>query len=473
MGNQNTIRLRFAPSPTGYLHIGGLRTALYNYLFAKKNNGKLILRIEDTDQKRLVEDSISDIIGTLKWSGIDFDEGPHIKDGKKGPYIQSKRLDIYQMYMFELIDKGDAYVCFYSNERIEQMNNSSIAKESAAEYDKRFKNSNLKEVKQRMKNENHVVRLAMPENGQLLAQDLIRGKLKFDYSLIDDPIIIKSDGFPTYHFANVIDDYSMQISHVIRGEEWLPSLPKHIHLYNCFNWALPEFAHLPLLLNQDKSKLSKRQGDVAVEDYIKKGYLKEALINFIALLGWHESNNQEFYSINELITSFSLERVQNSGAVFDIQKLNWINQSYIKKLDAIAIINLAKEYIPLDWEVRSEMIDMIKEKLDNFSNIENQLSPFFTKPLMSNKILLEKYPDSSINKIIPSIIRAIKEYDAINKEILNAIMNQVVSETGCKGKNLWQPIRFVITGEDHGPDLASFMSIIGLEECIHRFSNAL
>ena len=471
MSADRPIRLRFAPSPTGYLHVGGLRTALYNFLFAKKHNGKLILRIEDTDQKRLVKDSVANIIDALKWAGIDFDEGPHIKDSAYGPYSQSERLKIYTKHMIDLIHKGDAYVCFYSSERMEKINNSSIAKQSAAEYDKKYKGANPEEAVKKMSTENCVVRLSMPENGQLLADDLIKGKVKFDYNLIEDPIIIKSDGFPTYHFANVIDDYKMNISHVIRGDEWLPSLPKHIHLYNCFNWDIPKFAHLPLLLNQDKSKLSKRQGDVAVEDYIKKGYLKESLINFIALLGWHESNNKEFYSIDELIEAFSLDRIQNSGAVFDIHKLNWINQHYIKNLNYKTILKFSSDFIPKDWRVSKEMIDLVKERLDKFSNIKKLLSAFFIAPSISKNELVNNYPDSSIVKIIPCIINELKKHDIINKEILNKIMTQVVLDTGCKGKNLWQPVRVILTNEEHGPDLSSFMSIIGLKECLNRFEN--
>ena len=454
------------------MHVGGLRTALFNYLFAKKNNGKLILRIEDTDQKRLVKDSVEGIIKALKWSGVEFDEGPHTSGGA-GPYTQSKRLDIYNKYILKLINSGHAYVCFYANERIEKMNQSETAKQSAAEYDKRYKNTSPNEAIERMSSENCVVRLAMPKDGQLRIDDIIRGRLRFEYNLIEDPIIMKSDGFPTYHFANVIDDYSMKISHVIRGEEWLPSLPKHIHLYNCFDWKIPEFAHLPLLLNRDKSKLSKRQGDVAVEDYIRKGYLKESLINFIALLGWHESNNQEFYTLEELEKVFSLDRVQSSGAVFDVQKLNWINQYYIKKRDPQEIITLAKEYIPSDWAVSPNMIDLIKEKISNFSDIKKELSPFFNENNISKKDLLEKYPDSNIDEIISIITNSIKDYDDINKDILNQIMSKISSETGCAGKKLWQPVRFILTGQNHGPDLASFMSIIGLEECLSRFKNVV
>ena len=471
MSSEKNIRLRFAPSPTGYLHIGGLRTALYNYLFAQKNNGKLILRIEDTDQKRLVENSISNILKALEWVGIEFNEGPHIDSSPKGPYTQSERLNIYKKYILELIRSGHAYVCFYSNERLEELEKSAIAKQSASEFDKKFKRMNPEDAIAQMETENSVVRLAMPEDGKLVVNDLIKGTLKFDYSLIDDPIIIKSDGFPTYHFASVVDDYSMQISHVIRGEEWLPSLPKHIHLYNCFNWSVPEFAHLPLLLNQDKSKLSKRQGDVAVEDYIKKGYLKESIINFIALLGWHESNNREFYTLEDLKSVFSLDRVQSSGAVFDLQKLNWINQHYIKELDSKKILQLSESYIPQNWKVSLDMIDSIKEKLSNFAEIEIELSPFFTKPKASKELMLEKYPNTDFNSVLPALIQELEEHQAVSKEILNEIMGSVASKTGCKGKNLWQPVRFIITGQEHGPDLVSFIAIIGLEECIQRFKN--
>ena len=375
--------------------------------------------------------------------------------------------------MLKLIHAGHAYVCFYSEERIAKINSSMIAKKSASEYDKKFKELNPEESIKRMQNENSVVRLIMPNDGHLLVQDLIKGKLKFDYNLIEDPIIIKSDGFPTYHFANVIDDHGMEISHVIRGEEWLPSLPKHIHLYNCFGWSLPEFAHLPLLLNQDKSKLSKRQGDVAVEDYIEKGYLKEALINFVALLGWHESNNQEFYNLEELKDTFSLSRVQNSGAVFDVQKLNWLNQHYIKELESEKIIELSKKYISSDWTVTPAMIDLIKEKLFKISDLSEELLPFFSRPTISNKNLLDKYPDSDINQIVFMMVQSLEGLQDIKKEIFNDIMRNIASKTNCKGKNLWQPIRLIITGQEHGPDLVSFISIIGIKECIQRLSNAL
>ncbi len=471
MNNKN-IRLRFAPSPTGYLHVGGLRTALFNYLFAKKNNGKLILRIEDTDQKRLVKDSIQDILKTLDWSGIDFDEGPS-QGGDLGPYKQSERLLIYQKHMLDLIDSKQAYACFYSDDRINEINKSEIAKKNAAEYDKKFQMISVNEAKERMETENFVIRLKMPKTGEVIIKDEVKGKLKFDYSLIEDPIIIKSDKYPTYHFANVVDDHLMQISHVIRGEEWLPSLPKHVHLYKCFNWDTPIFAHLPLLLNKDRTKLSKRQGDVAVEDYIEKGYLKEALINFIALLGWHESNDKEFYLIDELENAFSLDRVQSSGAVFDIKKLNWLNQKYIQKLSSKDILNQIQPKLPSSWSITLEMIDLVKDKLDNTVSAKQELSIFFETPKISMSILEKQFPSNSqLKSIVNSAIEQFSKIQDIDKNIFNEMMKKIQADTNVGGKDLWQPIRFVITGQVHGPDLSSFISIIGIDECIVRFNNA-
>ena len=445
---------------------------MFNYLFAQRNNGKLILRIEDTDQKRLVKDSINDIMDTLNWSGIEFDEGPN-QGGDFGPYIQSERLSIYFDYMMKLIESKNAYVCFYSKDRVAELKKSEIAKKSAAEFDKKFQMLSVNEAKERMKNEDYVVRLKMPSDGEVVINDEVKGKLKFDYSLIEDPIIIKSDKYPTYHFANVIDDHLMKISHVIRGEEWLPSLPKHIHLYNCFNWTPPSFSHLPLLLNLDKSKLSKRQGDVAVEDYKKKGYLKEALINFVALLGWHDSNDNEFYTMDELKNVFSLNRVQNSGAVFDIAKLNWLNQKYIQKLDNHEIINKINSHIKENWTITPQMIDLVKDKLEKLSDIEKEIFLFFISPNIKNDILIKEFPDhSGLNNIINQAIEYFSNLKEFDKTIFNDIMKKIQLDTNINGKNLWQPIRFILTGHRHGPDLASFISIIGIEECLSRFKNA-
>ncbi|GJQ21423.1 MAG: hypothetical protein HBSIN02_17780 [Bacteroidia bacterium] len=296
-----SVRVRFAPSPTGYLHVGGLRTALYNYLFARRNNGTFVLRIEDTDQSRKVEGAVENLIETLRWAGIEYDEGPG-REGDCGPYTQSQRLAIYEEHARKLIDTGHAYYCFCSPERLEQVRQKQIAMKLPPAYDRHCRDLPIDAVRRRREaGEATVIRMKVPVGGETTFEDLIRGTVTIAHKVLDDQVIVKSDGFPTYHLAVVVDDHLMNISHVIRGEEWLPSTPKHIMLYQYFGWEVPRFAHLPLLLNPDKTKLSKRQGDVAVEDYRKKGYLKEAIINFVAFLGWNPGDEREIFTLEQLI----------------------------------------------------------------------------------------------------------------------------------------------------------------------------
>ena len=325
------VRVRFAPSPTGFVHLGSLRTALYNYLFARHHNGTFILRIEDTDQARYTEGAVENLLTTLQWAGLDYDEGPE-KNGSYGPYYQSQRRDIYNKYVDQLLTAGNAYRCFCSAERLQKIREAQIASKETPKYDGLCRNLSVQESEGRAANESFVVRLKIPESGETIVRDIIRGEVIFQNELIDDQVLIKSDGFPTYHLANVVDDHLMQISHVIRGEEWLLSMPKHILLYDYLGWEKPQFAHLPLLLNEDRSKLSKRQGDVAVEDYRKKGYLPQALVNFVALLGWNRGDDQEMFSLEELVESFSLERVSKAGAIFNREKLDWMNGIYLREI---------------------------------------------------------------------------------------------------------------------------------------------
>jgi glutamyl-tRNA synthetase len=365
----NKVRTRFAPSPTGFLHIGSLRTALYNYLYAKKNDGAFLLRIEDTDQKRYVEGATEHLISILNEFNLLYDEGPNINE-KFGPYIQSQRTEIYRKYAQELIEQKSAYHCFCTAERLEEMRKQQTEQKKAPMYDRKCVHLTPEEIEQK-KAEGipYVIRQLIPHGNKFEFEDLIRGKVTFDTSLIDDQVLMKSDNYPTYHLANVVDDHLMEITHVIRGEEWLPSTPKHILLYNAFKWTPPEFAHIPLLLNKDKSKLSKRQGDVNVEDYLKKGYRKEAIINFIALLGWHpgEGIEKEIFSLDELIQDFSMERVHKAGAIFDIEKLNWVNFVWQKKLHHEKLQKIAKEIEP---EVKIEENEK-KERNYIFSKQEN------------------------------------------------------------------------------------------------------
>ena len=316
------VRVRFAPSPTGFVHIGSLRTALYNYLFSKHNNGKYILRIEDTDRTRFVEGALENLIDSMEWAGITHDEGVFIENGKViqkgeyGPYIQSERLDIYKKYLDILLEKGHAYYCFCSKERLDKVREEQKSAGKIPRYDGYCRSLDKKEAETRISNgEEYVIRLKLPESEDIVFNDLVRGKVTINTSDMDDQVLMKSDGFPTYHFAVVVDDHLMKISHIVRGEEWLPSTPKHVFMFNAFGWEAPTYVHLPTVLNKDKKKLSKRQGDVSVTDFKEKGYLPQALNNYLALVGWSPESNEEIFNMDELEKEFSFDRVSKTGGV--------------------------------------------------------------------------------------------------------------------------------------------------------------
>lgn len=355
-----TVRTRFAPSPTGYLHIGGLRTALYSYLYAKQNKGTYVLRVEDTDQTRYVEGAVEKLLDVMKTMGMEADEGPIIgtekpkttrdlsylgQKGDHGPYIQSLRTKLYQEHGQKLIDSGHAYYCFCTSAELDEMRAAQMAAKLAPMYDRRCLQLKPEDAAAKLASgQPKVIRLKMPRDRKIEFNDRVRGKVSFMGKEIDDQVLIKSDGFPTYHLAVVVDDHAMEITHVIRGEDWIASTPKHLYLYEAFGWTPPQYAHLPLILNADKSKLSKRQNDVSVESYLAKGYLPEALINFIVLCGWHpgKGSEQELFSMENLIDQFSLEGVNKAGAVFNLEKLDWFNQLWSKikfyqKLDQEAL----------------------------------------------------------------------------------------------------------------------------------------
>ena len=467
-----SVRVRFAPSPTGFLHIGGLRTALYNYLYAKQNDGIFILRIEDTDRNRYVEGAVENLIKTMQWSGIEYDEGPKI-EGNKGPYFQSKRLDIYKKYIQQLIKKEKAYPCFYSIERLKNIEKENIPSNILTQQDQKYRNISIDESITRMKNENHVIRLKVPKSGSIEYRDQVRGKLKFDLSLIEDQILIKSDGYPTYHFANVVDDYLMEITHVIRGEEWLASMPKHLLLYENFNWKKPEFIHLPLILNQDKTKLSKRQNDVAVEDYINNGYLKKAFINYLSLLGWHGSGDQELYTFDELIEDFSIDRIQKSGAIFDIKKLNWMNNHYIKKLDPQEILDkFLKDNIDLKDKITLPMIKLVYEKIERLTDIRDELKFLFEYSL-ENKKCHEILNNESSKTVLKLFNTKLEKTPILDSMSFKTIVSKIQDEIKVGGKDLWMPLRIAITGKMHGPDVASIVEILGKEACLQRLNNII
>jgi len=463
--NDKSIRLRFAPSPTGYLHVGGLRTALYNYFYAKQLNGKLVLRIEDTDQNRLVENAEHDLIKMLLWAGIEFDEGSHI-GGDLGPYRQSERLSIYKDFYYDLIKRNHAYPCFYSDERLNNLASGKLSTEDSAIEDAIFKDFDLDSIWDKMETENFVIRFKIPNNQVLSHNDLIKGEVKFDLTLINDPIIIKSDGFPTYHFANVIDDHCMEITHVIRGEEWLPSIPKHILLYKAFDWEIPQFGHLPLLLNSDKTKLSKRKNDVSVSNYIDKGYTKEALINFLSLLGWHEKGDREIYTMKELINTFSFDRVSKSGAVFDVNKLKSFNNYYIKNYSINELQKLLNDFFKEENLFTNNMIELVRDKISTLNDFKKTLQFFFLQEIKLNNEE-KKYIQSDLGaNILNAFLNELKIFKENQKIELNPIIKSIQNKAECSPKDIWKTLRLILTGQQHGPSLNDIINIYGLNKVI-------
>ncbi|MBN2426166.1 MAG: glutamate--tRNA ligase [Calditrichaceae bacterium] len=458
------IRVRFAPSPTGYVHVGSLRTALYNYLFARHNHGKFILRIEDTDQTRYVEGAVENLLNALKWANMDYDEGPG-KDSDDGPFYQSQRLDIYNSYIKKIIDEQKAYPCFCSEDRLKKMREEQTAANMPVMYDGFCRNIPVNEARKRIEQgDKHVIRMKTPKNGITKVNDIIRGEVEFRNELIDDQVLIKSDGFPTYHFANVVDDHLMKISHVIRGEEWLPSTSKHIILYDFFGWQIPQYAHLPLLLNPDRSKLSKRQGDVAVEDYIEKGYLPEAMINFIALLGWNRGDDQELFTIEELINDFTLERINKAGAVFNIEKLQWMNSQYIKSMDNDSYLSVAREWLKkleIQDENEADILIAVKDRLTTFKDLRKETTIFFREMADYSNEAKEWILKSESKVVFKVMLKEMGHYSQLTLEIFKQLMQDVQKTTQVKGKNLWMPVRAALTGELAGPELPMVIDIFG------------
>lgn len=470
----NKIRTRFAPSPTGYLHIGGLRTALFNYLWAKKNKGEFILRIEDTDQQRLVEGAEEKMITTLQKLGLKIDG--HI-------LRQSDRLALYQKAAEQLLKSKHAYHCFCSADRLNKLREQQQANKQVPKYDGHCRSLSQDEVKEKIAaGEKHVIRFKIPEQQIIKAQDIVYGKISVKSEDLDDLVIIKSDGFPTYHLANVVDDHDMKISHVIRGEEWLPSLPKHILLYQALKYEPPHFVHLPLLLNPDKSKLSKRQGDVAVEDFLAKGYLPEVLINYVALLGWNPGTEQEIFSIAELIKEFSLEKINKSGSVFDINKLNWFNSEYIRLIvqnKGTSFDNLVKyleQYIPEHPDRVADLLQLFGSRLNYLSEIKTLSQFLFKLPDYTGDLLIFK--KSTLAKTQEGINLALGVLGKIEESHWQQDkINQALQTIGEKHKlspgDIFWPVRVALSGLEKSPSPVEILEFLGKKESLARINKAI
>ncbi|WKY46388.1 glutamate--tRNA ligase [Eubacteriaceae bacterium ES3] len=481
------VRDRFAPSPTGNVHVGSLRTALYNYIYAKKMNGKFLLRLEDTDRTRLEEGATENLLNALMVTAINPDEGLVLKDskpdqvGELGPYIQSERLDIYRKYITQLLEKGVAYYCFCSKERLDQVREEQKEKGETPRYDGHCRTLSIDEVDQRIKNgESYTIRLKLPENHIIAFDDQVRGHIEINTDDLDDQVLIKADGFPTYHFAVVVDDHLMEITHVIRGEEWLPSTPKHIYLYECFEWEKPIFVHLPNILNNDRKKLSKRQGDVSVEDFLKKGYLPEALINFLALLGWSPDSDQEIFSLPELIEAFDFSRINKSGAVFDRAKLNWMNAQYIRLLPTEQFIQkmlpflleagmLTADEVSQKEAWLEKVADLLKERIEYFAQVPDELSQILSDDIqITDEEALGLIAEESTKRLFNALVTKVNESENLDSERAKAIIKEIQKEEKIKGKMLYMPTRIMITGEMHGPDLTLIMDVLGKEAVLAR-----
>ncbi len=484
------IRDRFAPSPTGNVHVGSLRTALYNYLFAKKNNGKFLLRLEDTDRTRYEEGAVENLLDALMVTGVVPDEGLFEEDGKIiqkgdcGPYIQSERLDIYKKYIDQLLENGQAYYCFCTKERLDEVREKQKAAGETPRYDGHCRNLPREEVEARVAaGEPYVIRLKLPEDHVVAFDDAVRGRIEINTNDLDDQVLIKTDGFPTYHFAVVVDDHLMGITHVIRGEEWLPSTPKHVYLYECFGWEQPQYVHLSNILNDDHKKLSKRQGDVSVGDFLKKGYLPEALINFLALLGWSPEDEQEIFSMDELIEAFDLSRINKSGAVFDRAKLDWMNAHYIKELP---IEELTGRMIPYlldagyiaEADVQNRMPwlekvgELMRERLNYFAQVPEETKMLFDRNFeITDPESLDILKEETVPVLFNALVEKITESDVVDTERAKAILKEIQKEHKAekiKGKMLYMPTRIMLTGEMHGPDLTLIMDVLGKEELLLR-----
>ncbi|MGD1841768.1 MAG: glutamate--tRNA ligase [Thermonemataceae bacterium] len=501
----NPVRVRFAPSPTGGLHIGGVRTALYNYLLAKQTGGQFIIRIEDTDQSRFVQGAEQYIYEALSWLGIEADESPQ-KGGEWGPYTQSERKEIYQKYAKQLLRNGHAYYAFDTTEELEAMRDRLVAAKSKNPSYNAISRMQMKnsltlpedDVAARLASgDPYVIRLKVPHKQQVRFNDLVRGWVMVHSSAIDDKVLMKSDGMPTYHLANIVDDHMMKITHVIRGEEWLPSAPLHILLYQCLGWKTPQFAHLPLILRPDgNGKLSKRvaddlgfpifplnwtddQGNQS-EGYKEKGYLPEALVNFLAFLGWNPGDNQELFSMEALIETFSVARIGKSGAKFDIEKAKWFNQQYLRAKPNETLLSYLKaglEANQIDYSRYTEaqllqICELMKERATFPNDLWKDAQFLFSAPTHYDEKVIHKKWNERVVDVLKGFQKSVEELDNYTGEKAKATLHELIEQEGLKLGQLMPALRVTLTGVGAGPDLGSIMDILGKEEVINRLDKA-
>ncbi len=480
MTDNKNIRVRFAPSPTGPLHVGNIRTALFNWLFARQHQGKFILRIEDTDRKRSTKDSEEQLMRDLKWLSLEWDEGPDI-GGAYAPYRQSERSELYRKYIDKLLELKKAYPCFCSPDELEEKRKLSLKKGIAPKYDGKCKNLSAEEIQQyQNKGAKPAMRVKM-EGETLSFNDLVRGEVIFDLKIMGDKVIQRSDGTPVYNFSAVIDDGLMKISHIIRGEDHISNTPLQIMLYKLLNFPVPEFAHLPMVLGTDRTLLSKRHGSVSLEHYKNEGFLPLAICNFLSLIGWSAENKKEIMPIKEIINIFSLERVKKGAAVFDPDKLTWMNGHYLRDLSPEELYNLLIPFIkkngyqtgpfPRDWLV--EVCKIIQPNLETLDQVKNYIGLFLTDKVElsdEGKELLEK--DNTM-KVITAFKQEILSVEKLDSDAYNGIVTAISRQLQVKGKKLFMPIRVSITGKTKGPELDKVAMLLGKEKVLSNIINIL
>ncbi|MGD0355882.1 MAG: glutamate--tRNA ligase [Dehalococcoidia bacterium] len=474
MGSE--VRVRFAPSPTGYPHVGNIRTALFNWLFARHNKGVFILRIEDTDQERKVEGATEIIMESLGWLGMDWDEGP---------FFQSHRLDMYKKYAEQLVTEDKAYYCFCSSERLDAMRKDQAARKLPPGYDRRCRCLSNEQIEtEKARGIVPVVRFKSPTEGQTSITDLIRGEVIFENSLMDDFVLLKSDGYPTYHLANIVDDHYMNISHVMRAEEWLSSTPRHILLYAALGWKPPQFAHLPMILGPDKSKLSKRHGATAINEYQNEGYLPETMINFLALLGWSLDDKTEIMSREEIIANFSVERVSKTAAVFNKDKLEWMNGVYIRNLSIDDFTERCLPFVerrlppevkrPIDAGYLKQIAPLVQERAKTLNEVPQLVDFLFVNKLEYDTIILQgKLDKVQAVVVLEKSISMLEKLEGWDSDIMEKAIRPLSDELSMKVGPFFSVLRVAITGRTASPPLFQTMAVLGRARCMERLKAAL
>ena len=469
-----SVRVRFAPSPTGELHIGSVRTNLYNHLFARQNNGTLILRIEDTDQERYDPRALASIYDGLHWVGIRWQEGPR-EGGPHAPYVQSERLPLYQRHAIEMIAMGAAYHCFCSPERLAQMRAAQAARKEITRYDRLCRRIDPKEAADRATREPHTVRLKVPDEGSVAIEDLVHGHVEWPLATLDDQVLLKSDGFPTYHLAVVVDDHLMGITHIFRGEEWLPSVPKHLLIFRAFGWPVPPMGHVPLVLGQDSKKLSKRHGATRTSEFREQGVLPEGLVNYLALVGWQPGTEEEVFSMEELIARWRIEQVQKAGGKWDYERLRWFSGVWMRRLPDDVLCDRLLPFLPPEWDrgVIRATIPHIKERMEMLTQAKDLIAFLFSDDLPTEpaRYLPKKRAATETRDVLARVRAAIAGVEPFAAAAIKTEMERLAAETGWKDLNM--ATRLAVTGTNVGFGVYESIALLGRERSVERLDRGI